>query len=129
MPRASLAAAALAALALFALPINLYFAALILERWPGLRKRLASLFGVCGVETNTCAIVAKTRYARMFGGQPNVLVGILWCLALLALAGYWAAAGAVVVPWPFLVVAAASLCVALYLIHALVVVLKQPCPL
>lgn len=129
MPRASLAAAALAALALFALPINLYFAALILERWPGLRNRLASLFGVCGVETNTCSIVAKTRYARIFGGQPNVLVGILWCLALLALAGYWAATGTTFVPWPFLVVAAASLCVAAYLIHALVVVLKQPCPL
>lgn len=129
MPRASLAAAALAALALFALPINLYFAALILERWPRLRQRLASLFGVCGVETNTCSIVAETRYARIFGGQPNVLVGILWCLALLALAGYWAATGTTFVPWPFLVVAAASLCVAGYLIHALVVVLKQPCPL
>jgi len=127
--RAWLAAAALAALALPALLVNLYFATLILERWPGLKRRLASLFGVCGVETGSCSIVAKTRYARIFGGQPNVAVGILWCLSLLALAGCWLAAGTIFVPWPFLMLAAASLIVAAYLIHALVVVLKQPCPL
>jgi hypothetical protein len=65
----------------------------------------------------------------MFGGQPNVLVGMLWCAALFGLAGYWAISGTTVVPWPFLVVASISVLVAAYLIHALVVVLQQPCPL
>lgn len=124
-----LAAALLATLALPALLINVYFSSLVLDRWPGLRLWLAGLFGVCGVETRSCSLVAKTRYARMFGGLPNVFVGILWCVALFGLAGYWAATGTSVVPWPFLVVAAASVVVAGYLVHALVVVLKQPCPL
>jgi uncharacterized membrane protein len=124
-----LAAAALVALAFPALLINLYFATLILERWPGLRRRLASLFGVCGLETSTCSIVAKTKYARMFGGQPNVLVGVLWCAALFGLAAHWAVSGSTIVPWPYLVVSAASVLVAIYLIHALAVVLKQPGPL
>lgn len=129
MTRASLAATALASLALPTLAINAYFATLVLGRWPGLRKGLAALFGVCGVETSSCSIVAKTRYARMFGGQPNVLVGVAWCGALFGLAGYWALTGTVFVPWPFLAVAAGSVLVAAYLIHALVVVLRQPCPL
>jgi len=127
--RAWLAAAALAALAFPALLINLYFASLVLERWSGLRRSLASLFGVCGVETSSCSIVAKTPYARMFGGHPNVLVGILWCAALFGLAGYWAISGITIVPWPFLVLAGFSVLIAVYLIYALVVVLRQPCPL
>jgi len=47
----------------------------------------------------------------MFGGQPNVLVGTLWCAALFVLAGCWAVSGRVVVPWPFLAAAAASVLV------------------
>ena len=125
----ALAAALLAALALPALLINVYFSSLILDRWPVLRLSLAGLFGVCGVETGSCSLVAKTRYARMFGGLPNAFVGILWCLALFGLAGYWAATGTSVVPWPFLLTAAASVVVAGYLVHALAIVLKQPCPL
>jgi hypothetical protein len=65
----------------------------------------------------------------MFGGVPNVALGIAWCLALVGLAGYWLAAGRLVVPWIFLAVAAGTLAVAAYLIHALVAVLRQPCPL
>lgn len=125
----SLAATLLAALALPALLINVYFSSLVLDRWAGLRLFLAELLGVCGVETASCSIVAKTSYARLFGGLPNVFVGILWCVALFGLAGHWAATGTTAVPWPFLLTAAASVVVAGYLVHALVVVLKQPCPL
>jgi uncharacterized membrane protein len=120
---------ALLALASCALAINLYFTALLLDRWPALRRRLGRLFNACGADTSSCAVVVRTPFARMFGGVPNVALGLLWCVALIGLAAYWMATGRVVVPWPYLVVAAGTLAVAAYLIHALVVVLEQPCPL
>jgi len=121
--------ALLAALAAAALLINLYFASLAFGRWPGLRRVLGRLFTACGAETSSCAVVVATPYARLFGGAPNVVAGIPWCVALLGLAGQWIVSGRVTVPWPYLAVAAASLAVGAYLIYALVAVLKQPCPL
>jgi uncharacterized membrane protein len=126
---AAVAAVVLVVLTVPALLINLYFTSLILGRWPALRRRLATLFTTCGADTSSCAIVVKTPYARIFGGAPNVYAGILWCLALLGLGVSWLVTGRLVVPWPFLLVAAVSVLVALYLIRALVVVLEQPCPL
>jgi uncharacterized membrane protein len=74
-------------------------------------------------------VVVRTPYARLFGGAPNVYVGIVWNVALLGLALAWVMRGHVVVPWPFLIVAAASVLVGLYLVWALLVDLRQPCPL
>ena len=126
---AAAAGAALALLAVAALLVNLYFASLVLGRWPRLRAALGRLFNACGAETSSCAVVAATPYARLFGGAPNVAAGVPWSLSLLALAAYWIATSRVVVPWPYLVMAAASMLVGAYLIYALVAVLKQPCPL
>jgi len=109
-------AIALMALTVPALLINMYFSALMLGRWPGLRRRLEALFTTCRADTASCAIVVRTPYARLFGGAPNVYVGIAWNAALLG-------------PWPYLLVAPASVLVGLYLIRALVVDLRQPCPL
>lgn len=119
----------LVALTVPALLINLYFTLLILHRWPGLRHRLGVLFTTCGADTSSCAIVVQTPYARLFGGAPNVHLGIVWNVALLGLALSWLATGRVLVPWPYLVVAGASVLVGLYLVRALVVDLRQPCPL
>jgi uncharacterized membrane protein len=119
----------LVALTVPALLINLYFTLLILHRWPGLRHRLGALFTTCGADTSSCAIVVQTPYARLFGGAPNVYVGIVWNVALLGLALSWLLTDRVLVPWPYLVVAGASVLVGLYLVHALVVDLRQPCPL
>jgi uncharacterized membrane protein len=119
----------LVALTVPVLLINLYFASLILGRWPGLRHRLGALFTTCGADTSSCAVVVRTPYARLFGGAPNVHVGIVWNLALLGLALWWVLTGRVEVPWPYLIVAGASVLVGLYLVYALVVELRQPCPL
>lgn len=119
----------LVALTVPALLINLYFASLILGRWPRLRHRLGVLFTTCGADTSSCAIVVRTPYARLFGGAPNVHVGIVWNLALLGLALSWVLSGRVGVPWPYLIVAAVSVLIGLYLVRALVVDLRQPCPL
>jgi uncharacterized membrane protein len=119
----------LIALTVPALLINMYFSALMLGRWPGLRRRLEALFTTCRADTASCAIVVRTPYARLFGGAPNVYVGIVWNVALLGLALSWMVTGRVVVPWPYLLVAAASVLVGLYLVRALVVDLRQPCPL
>jgi uncharacterized membrane protein len=126
---AAAAAGLLLALVVPALLINVYFTSLILERWARLRGRLSWLFHACGAETSTCAVVVKTPYARIFGGVPNVALGIVWCAALAVLAAAWLSTGRVFVPWPFLVVALGTLVVAAYLVYALVAVLKQPCPL
>ena len=126
---AAAAGALLALLAAGALLINLYFASLVLGRWPRLRRTLGRLFTACGADTSSCAIVAATPYARLFGGAPNVAAGIPWCVALLGLAAYWTVSGRLAVPWPYLAVALATLPVGAYLIYALAVVLRQPCPL
>ncbi|PYM26127.1 MAG: hypothetical protein DMD78_05025 [Candidatus Rokuibacteriota bacterium] len=119
----------LVALTVPALLINLYFTSLILDRWPGLRHRLGILFKTCGADTSSCVIVVRTPYARLFGGAPNVYVGIVWNVACVALALAWVTSGRVAVPWQFLLVAAASVLVGLYLVWALLVDLRQPCPL
>ena len=112
-----------------ALFINLYFTSLMLGRWPGFRHRLGVLFTTCGADTSSCAIVVRTPYARLFGGAPNVHVGIIWNVALLGLALSWMVSGRVAVPWPYLIVGAMSVLVGVYLVRALVVDLRQPCPL
>src|SRR5437667_3683590 len=122
-------ATGLVALTVPALLINLYFTSLILGRWPGLRHRLGVLFTTCGAETSSCAIVVRTPYARLFGGAPNVYVGIVWNVALLGLALSWIVSGRVAIPWPYLIVGAVSVLVGVYLVRALVVDLRQPCPL
>ena len=112
-----------------ALFINLYFTSLMLGRWPGFRHRLGVLFTTCGADTSSCAVVVRTPYARLFGGAPNVHVGIVWNVALLGLALSWMVSGRVAVPWPYLIVGAVSVLVGVYLVRALVVDLRQPCPL
>jgi uncharacterized membrane protein len=125
---AAAAGGLLALLATAALLVNLYFASIALG-WSGVRSRLGRFFNACGAETSSCVIVFATPYARLFGGAPNVAAGIPWGLSLLGLAAYWIGTGRLVVPWPYLFVAAATLLVGAYLIYALVAVLKQPCPL
>ena len=122
-------AISLVALTVPALLINLYFTSLILDCWPGLRHRLGVVFRTCGADTSSCVIVVRTPYARLFGGAPNVYVGIVWNVACVALALAWVTSGRVAVPWQFLLVAAASVLVGLYLVWALLVDLRQPCPL
>lgn len=122
-------AIALVVLTVPALLINFYFTSLMLDRWPRLRHRLGVLFTTCGADTSSCAIVIRTPYARLFGGHPNVHVGIIWNLALLGLALSWMLTGRVTVPWPYLIVGAVSVLVGLYLVRALVVDVRQPCPL
>ena len=67
----------LVALTVPALLINLYFASLILGRWPRVRHHLGALFSACGADTSSCAVVVRTPYARLFAGAPNVHVGIV----------------------------------------------------
>ena len=112
-----------------ALLINVYFTLLLLDRWPALRDGLGALFRTCGADTSSCAIVVRTPYARLFGGAPNVHVGLAWNLALLGLALAWMLTGRASVPSPYLIVAAASVLAGLYLVRALIVDLRQPCPL
>ena len=124
-----LLAAGLIVASLFALVINLYFISLMVPFPARLKALLGWTAHACGVEGGVCEIVVQTPYARMFGGVPNVLIGVLWNVWITGVAIALAATGEL----PFAVftrlVASLSLCVAGYLIWVLFFVLKKPCPL
>jgi uncharacterized membrane protein len=119
----------LIAVNLFGLAINLYFVSLLRpgdRRWSGLVRTAAQ---ACGVDGGVCAAVVLTPYARIFGGVPNVYVGVVWNLFLLGDAAAALATGRFYLLTPALIIAAASLLVAVYLIAVLLWVLRKPCPL
>lgn len=123
------AATALLLLSAAILLVSAYFATLSLDRLPRLRRRLGGLLGACGIETSSCAALAHTSQARLFGGVPNSVVGLGWGIALAGLALHWLYADGLHVPIVFLGVAAASLAVGAYLVLSLLFVLRRPCPL
>ncbi len=109
--------------------LNLYFLALAQEGWEPAARKLGALVTACGITGDTCAVVARTRWARVMFGVPNSVFGLAWCGALLWLAVMWLQSGVVTVPWWALAAASATVVAAVVLIWALVVRLKQPCPL
>lgn len=124
-----LLAAGLIAATLFALAINLYFISLMMP-FPARAKRLLGwAANTCGVEGGVCEIVVQTPYARMFGGVPNVFVGVFWNVWIVFVAVELARTGALPFPVPTRAIAVASLGVAAYLIWVLFFKLKRPCPL
>jgi len=123
------AAWALIGLSLLGLAINLYFWSLFY----GLPAWLAGLLGraaaACGVDGASCKRVVQTPYARLFGGRPNILMGLPWSLLTLVLASVALATGTFYLWWPCAVIAGASVVVAGYLVFVLLFVLHDPCPL
>ena len=123
-------AAGLIAASLLAFVINLYFISLMTASFPAPLKRLLGVAAhACNVEGGVCEIVVQTPYARMFGGVPNVFVGLAWNAWVIASAITLLATGELPLIWLSWFVAASSLVVAAYLIYALLFVLKKPCPL
>jgi uncharacterized membrane protein len=125
----ALAAVALVGLALPLLLVSAYFTALCMPSLSWLSTGLGRLFGSCGIETSSCATVSRTAQARLLGGMPNAVLGLLWALALLTLAVVWLATGGVRVPTAFLAAALAGLLASAWLAYHLVFVLRRPCPL
>jgi uncharacterized membrane protein len=125
----ALIAAGLIAASLFALVINLYFISLMVPFPARLKALLGWTAHACGVEGGVCEIVVQTPYARMFGGVPNVFVGVFWNFWIVFVATQLAFTH--VLPFAVFtrVIAVASLGVAAYLIYVLLFVLKKPCPL
>jgi uncharacterized membrane protein len=123
------AAVALLGLALPLLLVSAYFTTLLTTSLSGLRGALGRLFTSCGVETSSCAAVSRTAQARLLGGLPNAVLGLLWAASLAALAVAWLVTGVVSVPTAFLVAACTGLAVSAWLAYTLVFVLRRPCPL
>ncbi len=128
-PGVAVAATTLAVVAIVLFLVAAYFTTLTLGVAPGLSARLGTWLRACGADAATCSAVARTPYARLFGGVPNAVFGMAWAMALLGLAVAWIANGRLFVPLPYLYVAAASVATGAVLIHALVRVLRQRCPL
>lgn len=120
---------ALIAISLLGLAINLYFAALIypLPGWVG--RGLGGAAAACGVDGGSCKRVVTTPYARIFGGVPNVAVGIPWCLLVIVLSAVYLATGTFHVRLPCLAIAGASVSIGIYLTWVLIARLREPCPL
>jgi len=117
-----MAAWGLIAASLVGLVINLYFVALLYPV-PGWVTRAAL---ACGIDGGSCRRVVETPYARLFWGQPNVIVGLPWCVAVIVLAAICLATGTFYLWWPCMVVATGSVLVALYLVYVLLFRLRDP---
>ena len=122
-------AALVAAIATVLFLIATYFTTLTLGVAPGLSARLGSWLRVCGADGSTCSIVARTSYARLFGGVPNAVFGMAWSLALIGLAGAWLVVGRLFVPLPYALVAGATVLTGFVLVYALLRILHQKCTL
>jgi uncharacterized membrane protein len=125
----SWAAWGLAGVSLLGVAINLYFWSLFYPLPARLAAALTRGAAACGIEGGSCRRVAGTSHARLFGGLPNVAVGLPWSLLVLALAVVALATGAFPLWWPCFLVAVASVGVSLYLVYVLLFVLHDPCPL
>lgn len=83
---------------------------------------------VCRLDEVSCGTVVHTRQAKLFAGLPNALLGCLYYCTLIAAAGtglLWHTPYLTV----FIVVAAVTVAVGVYLTHQLYAVLKARCPL
>jgi uncharacterized membrane protein len=123
------AAWAMIALSILGLAINLYFVSLFYSVPPWLAGALGGAARACGIDGGACKRVVLTPYARLFGGRPNVVLGLPWSLLTLACAAVFLATGAFPLWWPCVLVAFASVVVGVYLTYVLFFVLKEPCPL
>ena len=111
-------------LAAVGLAISSYFTA-VAYRWTPPNVRWIPSF--CRLEERTCASVVFTPSARVFG-PPNSLLGQVFYAALLA----GAASGRLADPhlwWLYLGVSLVTVGLGVYLSHALLFVLRVPCPL
>lgn len=115
---------AIGLLAAGGLVIASYFTA-VAYRWTRPDARWIPAF--CRMEERTCASVVFTPSARVFG-PPNSLLGQMFYAALLA----GAVSGSLTHPrlWPlYLAAGLVSVGLGVYLSHALLFVLRVPCPL
>jgi uncharacterized membrane protein len=92
------------------------------------RPGTAWIPSVCRLGEATCRRVVFTRYGRL-AGLPNSLFGIFFYLLLLHVALERLVTGRARFLDVALAAAGFALVLAVYLIHALVVRLKTPCPL
>lgn len=123
------AAWALIALSVVALAINLYFVSLFWAVPPWFARLVGGGARACGIDGGICRRVVATKYGRLFFGQPNVVLGLPWCVLVIACAAAFLVTGAFPLWWPCVLVAGASVAVGFYLTYALLVILKEPCPL
>ncbi len=123
------AAWALIAISLVGLAINLYFTSLLYRLPAWLTRLLGGTAAACGIDGGSCKRVVQTPYARLFGGQPNVLVGLAWCVLVIVLSAIYLQTGTFYLWWPCMAIAVASLLIAVYLVYVLLFVLHDPCPL
>lgn len=83
---------------------------------------------VCRMDEATCARIIETRYARVFG-VPNAVFGLAWYLLVGGAASYALVEDAFPFCLGFLVVAAGTVALSVYLAWALLAKLKTVCVL
>ena len=115
---------AIGLLAALGLAISSYFTA-VAYRWTTPDVRWIPSF--CRLEERTCASVVFTPSARVFG-PPNSLLGQAFYAALLAGAAF-GRLGDPCLWWFYLGASLATVGIGVYLSHALLFVLRVPCPL
>lgn len=107
--------------------VGLYIAAYFTLVYYGVVAANTKLMpNVCQLEERTCQTVLGTKYARVFG-VPNSLLGLLYYLGVI----FVVLAGWTTGPIAIATIAVAWFTVALgfFLVYALFVVIRIPCPL
>ncbi|HEY8477782.1 MAG TPA: vitamin K epoxide reductase family protein [Chloroflexota bacterium] len=116
---------AIVLLALVGLYIALYFT-LVTYRVLRPDTRLVPFF--CRMEEGVCASIVTSPYARALLGVPNSLLGVVYYAALLVGVATGLLAHPVLLT-ALRVVALLTVALGVYLTHALLFVLRTPCPL
>ena len=107
--------------------VGLYIAAYFTLVYYGVVAANTKLMpNVCQLEERTCQTVLGTKYARVFG-VPNSLLGVFYYLAVIfvVLAGWTTGTIAIAT----IAVAWFTVALGFFLVYALFVVIRIPCPL
>jgi len=123
------AAIGLIALSAFQGAISLYFATLLYRLPTWLGRALGGAAGACGIDGGSCKRVVRTPYARLLGGQPNVLAGLAWAALVIVCAAIYLSTGRFPLWRTCVAISWASIAVAVYLTWVLLRKLHDPCPL
>jgi len=119
-------AVALIVLGLVGLAISLYFMTLLYRMPAWLTRMLSRTAAACGIDGGSCKRVVQTPYARIFGGAPNMIVGVAWSVGVIVSSAMFLATGTFPLWRCAVVVSLASVAVGVYLTIVLFAVLKDP---
>lgn len=82
---------------------------------------------ICRMDTGDCSKVVNSPRARLIGGIPNTVVGLVWYIVAAGSATYGLVTGLIPFMTALLIVSAFTVVISLFLIYSLITRLKVVC--